>query len=78
MCVHAKSLQPCSTLCNLMDQSLPGFSVHGDFSGKNTGVGCHILLQGIYWTQGWKPVTQIIYHYHHLESPKNLYKFRHI
>ena len=52
MCVHAKSLQPCSTLCNLMDQSLPGFAVHGDFSGKNTGVGCHALLQGIFLTQG--------------------------
>ena len=26
--------------------SLPGFSVHGDSAGKNTGVGCHALLQG--------------------------------
>ena len=25
-----------------------------DFSGKNTGVGCHFLLQGIFSTQGWK------------------------
>ena len=24
-----------------------------DFSGKNTGVGCHFLLQGIFPTQGW-------------------------
>ena len=24
-----------------------------DFSGKNTGVGCHFLLQGIFLTQGW-------------------------
>ena len=47
MCVHAKSLQPCSTLCNPVDQSLPGFSVHGDSPGKNTGVGCHALLIGI-------------------------------
>ena len=30
-CVHAKSLQSCPTLCNLMDCSPPGFSVHGDF-----------------------------------------------
>ena len=28
-----------------MDCSLPGFSVHGDFH-KNTGMGCHFLLQG--------------------------------
>ena len=26
-----------------------------DFPGKNTGVGCHFLLQGIFLTQGWKP-----------------------
>ena len=27
--IAAKSLQSCPTLCNLMDCSLPGFSVHG-------------------------------------------------
>ena len=38
-------LQSCLTLCDPMDCSLPGFSVHGfDFPGKNTGVGCHFLL----------------------------------
>ena len=30
-CVHAKSLQSCPTLCNPMDCSLPGSSVHGIF-----------------------------------------------
>jgi len=35
-----------------MDCSLPGSSVHGDSPGKNTGVGCHALLQGIFPTQG--------------------------
>ena len=33
----------------------PGSSVHGDFQGKNTGVGCHALLQGIFPTQGSNP-----------------------
>ena len=28
-----------------MDCSPPGFSVHGDPPGKNTGEGCHFLLQ---------------------------------
>ena len=37
------------TLCNPMDCTLPGSSVHG---GKNTRVGCHFLLQGIFPTQG--------------------------
>ena len=38
--------------CDLMDYSLPGSSVHGDSPGKNTGVGCYFLLQGIFLTQG--------------------------
>ena len=43
-CVCVKSLQSGPTL--------PGSSVHGDSPGKNTGVGCHALLQGIFLTQG--------------------------
>ena len=31
--------------------TLLGSSVHGDFPGKNTGVGSYALLQGIYSTQ---------------------------
>ena len=38
-----------------MDCSLPGSSVHGILQGKNTGVGCHVLLQGIFPTQGSNP-----------------------
>ena len=26
-----------------------------DFPGKNTGVNCHLHLQGIFWTQRWNP-----------------------
>ena len=40
------------TLCSPMDCSSPGSSVHGIFLGKNIGVGCHFLLQGIFPTQG--------------------------
>ena len=39
--------QSCQTLCNSMDSSSPGSSVHGDSPGKNTGVGCHGLLQAV-------------------------------
>ena len=35
-----------------MDWSPPGSSVLGDFSGKNTGLGCHFLLQGDFPDQG--------------------------
>ena len=34
-----------------MDRTLPASSVHGDSLGKNTGVGCQFLLQGIFPTQ---------------------------
>ena len=35
-----------------MDCSLPHSSVHAESPGKNAGVGCHVLLQGIFPTQG--------------------------
>ena len=36
------------TLCDPMDCSPAGSSVHGDSQGKNTGMGCHALLQGLW------------------------------
>ena len=43
----AKSLHSCSTLCNPMDWLLPiKFFYPWDSPGKNTGVGCHFLLEG--------------------------------
>ena len=39
----AKSLQSCPTLCDPIDSSPPGCP--WDSPGKNTGVGCHFLLQ---------------------------------
>ena len=47
--------QLCPTPCDLMHCSPPGSSVHGDSPGKNTGVGCHALLQGITPTQESNP-----------------------
>ena len=41
--------------CDPMDCGLPASSVHGDSPGKNTGVGCHALLQEIFPTQGSNP-----------------------
>ena len=38
-----------------MDCSPPGSSVHGDFPGKNTGVGSHFLLQGDLPNPGLEP-----------------------
>ena len=44
----------CPTLCDPTDSASPGCSVHGDSRGKNTVVGCHALLQGVFPTQRWK------------------------
>ena len=59
-----------------MDCSWPGFSVHGDSPSKNTGVGCHALLQGIFLTQGLNPglphCRWILYHLSHQGSPRIL------
>ena len=52
LCLVAQS---CLTLCDPIDYSPPGFSVHGDSPGKNTGGGCHALLQGIFPIQGSNP-----------------------
>ena len=61
--------QLCPTLCDPMDCNLLGSSVHGDFPGKNTGVGCHALLQRLFPTQGSNPsplhCRQILYHLSH-------------
>ena len=66
LCLVAQS---CPTLCDPMDCSPPGSSVHGDSPGKNTGVGCHSLLQGIFPTQGSNPGLphgrQILYRLNH-------------
>ena len=56
-----------------MDCSAPGSSVQGDSPGKNTGVGCHALLQGIFPTQrlnsGLLHCRWILYHLSHQGSP---------
>ena len=44
-------------LCNSMDCILLQSSVHGISQGKNTEVGCHFLLQGIFPTQGLNHVS---------------------
>ena len=46
--------QLCPTLCDPMDCSLPGSSVHWIFH-SSTGMDCHFLLHGIFPTQGSNP-----------------------
>ena len=61
------------TLCDPTDCSPPGSSVHGDSPSRNTGVGYHFLLQGIFPIHGWNPglphCRQILYHLSHQGRP---------
>ena len=64
--------QSCSTLCKLRLQPIR-LLCSSNFPGKNTGVCCHFLLQGIFPTQGSNPgllhCKQILYRLSHLGSP---------
>ena len=71
--LKVKITKLCLTLCDPMDCTPPAFCCPRDFPGKNTGVGCHFLLQGIFPTQGSSPgllhYRQILYHLSHQRSP---------
>ena len=60
-----------------MDCSPPGSSVREDTPGKNTGVGCHVVLQGVFPTQGLNPglprCRQILYQLSYQGSPHKLF-----
>ena len=62
-------------LRNPVNCSPPGFSVHGDSPGKNTGVGCRVLLR-IVPTQGLNPGLPhwrwILCHLSHQGNPRIL------
>ena len=66
--------QSCLTLCKPMDCSLPGSSVHRVSPGKNTGVGCHALLQEMFPIQGSNSgllhCRWFLYHLSHQGSPR--------
>ena len=75
LCVLSHSVtQSCPTLCKPMDCRPSGSSVHGDSPGKNIGVGCHALLQGIFPTEGLNPdlphCRWILCHLSHQGSPR--------
>ena len=74
-CMRAKPLSH-SSLCDPVNHSLPGSSVHGILQAGNTGVGCHAFLQGSSPPRDQSCVfcvscigRQVLYHEHHLEGP---------
>ena len=70
LCLVAQSYP---TPCDPTDCGPPGSSVYGDSPGKNTGVGCHSLLQEIFPIQGSNPglphCGQILYCLSHQGRP---------
>ena len=77
LCLVAQS---CLTICDPMDCSPPGSSVHAGSLSKNTGVGCHSLLQGISLAgrpanPGLPPCRQSLYHLSHQGSPFNVREY---
>ena len=63
--------QLCRALCDPMDCSPTRLLRPWDFPGKDTGVGCHFLLQEIFPTQGLNPgllcCRQTLYRLSHRE-----------
>ena len=70
---ESKVAQSCLTLCDPMDCSSSG---SWNSPGKNTGVGCHFLPQGIFPIQGSNPCLpscrQILDRLNHQGSPRDL------
>ena len=65
--------QSCPALCVPLDYSPSGSSVYGDSPSKNTGVYCHVLIQGVFPPQGLNlglcQCRQNLYHLSHQGSP---------
>ena len=85
--VTAYSVYQCVCVCvcvYVLSHSVVSDSLcpHGNSSGKNTGVGCHALLQGIFPIQGSNPgllhCRWILYHLSHQGSPQCINTYTHI
>ena len=76
LCCVCLVTQSYPTLRDSIDCSLPGSSVHGNSQGKNTRVGCHALLQGIFPIQAYNPglphCRWLLYCLSHQGSPRIL------
>ena len=77
MCV-CSIVQSSPTLCDLMDCSLPGSSVHGIFHARTLEWVVISYSRGSYWPRDWTCVScisfigrWILYYWRHLGSPKS-------
>ena len=58
-CRHAKLLQSCSTLCDPMDYSLPGSSVHGVLQARILEWVAISFFRGSFWPRDWTWVSYV-------------------
>ena len=69
----------CLILCDRMDCSLPGSCVHRILQARNTGMGWHALLQGIFPTMGLNLGVshgrQIPCHLSHQRTPRHTFPY---
>ena len=59
LCVDAKSLQLCLTLCSSMDSSLPGSSVHGILQARILEWIAMPSSRGSSWSRDWTHVSYV-------------------
>ena len=76
LCIHAKSLQSCPTLCDPMDCSLSGSSVYGILQARILEWVAMSFSRGSSWPRDQACISylsyigrQVLYHEHHLGIP---------
>ena len=81
ICMYAKSLQSCPTLCNPMDCSPPGSSVHGIFQTRILECVAMPSCKGSSLSRNRNCTSdlscigrQVLYHFCHLGSPESKMK----
>ena len=58
-CMHAKSLQSCPTLCDPMDCSPPGSSVHGSLQARILEWVAMPFSSGSSWPRDWTRISYV-------------------
>ena len=59
VCMHTRSLQSCPTLCNAMDCSIPGSSVHGILQARRLDRVAMPSSRGSSWPRDWTRISCI-------------------
>ena len=85
MCVHTKSLQSCLTLCDPMDYSPPGPSVHGILQARILEWVAVPSSRGSSWPRDQTQVScvscigrLVLYHLYHMGSPDPIYMYTYV